>query len=445
MQKRLDDETRPPSLALVVIALAPFGLGYFFSYLYRAVNAVVAPDLVRDVGLTASELGLLTSAYLFSFALFQLPLGILLDRFGPRRVQAALVATGGAGALLFAIGQDVPTLTLARAIIGIGFAGGLMASFKAVVIWVPEPRRALANACVMSLGAVGVIVASAPTEWAVRLVGWRAAFGWLGLATLVVAALIFLVVPERKTAAPAVTSLKSQIADVGRIFRDPVFLALMPVLAVPAGSHIALQTLWAGPWFRDVAGFDRIGVGHALLVMGVTFLVGVLLSGIIADRLTRRGVSLLDVNIGFLAIYLASLLTLVLELPVPAVLPWAVFAMTGHSAVLAYPWLASYFGAALSGRSNTAVNLLMFGFAFFVQYAVGWIIDLYPQTASGGYSPAGYRMAFGIVLGLQLLTVAWFFINRRRLRQAEPSARLAAPVVGATDQGGRSWSTGPAS
>jgi predicted MFS family arabinose efflux permease len=420
VQKRVDDDTRPPGWGLIVLALGPFGLGYFFSYLYRAVNAVVAPDLVRDVGLTASELGLLTSAYLLAFALFQLPLGILLDRFG-------LVATGGVGALLFAFGNDVITLTLARAVIGIGFAGGLMSSFKAVVIWVPEQRRALANACVMSAGAVGVIVASAPTEWAVREIGWRSAFVWLGLATLVVAALILFVVPERKSAAPAPTSFRSQVADVGRIYRDPVFLALMPVLAIPAGSHIALQTLWAGPWFRDVAGFDRIATGHALMVMGAAFLGGVLLSGVIADRLTRRGISLLDVNMGFLTVYLVSLGALILELPVPPVLTWSIFAMTGHTAVLAYPWLSSYFGAALSGRCNTAV---------------GWVIDLYPQTSGGGYAPEGYRMAFGIVLGLQLLTVAWFFINRRRLRDAE-RARLTPRAVSPPDT--RSWSTGPAS
>ncbi len=442
VQKRVNDETWPPSWGLIVLALGPFGLGYFFSYLYRAVNAVVAPDLVRDVGLTASELGLLTSAYLLAFALFQLPLGILLDRFGPRRVQSALVATGGVGALLFALGNDVIALTLARAVIGIGFAGGLMSSFKAVVIWVPEQRRALANACVMSAGAVGVIVASAPTEWAVREIGWRSAFIWLGLATLVVAALILFIVPERKSAAPAPSSFRSQIADVGRIYRDPVFLALMPVLAIPAGSHIALQTLWAGPWFRDVAGFDRIGTGHALTVMGAAFLGGVLLSGFIADRLTRRGFSLLDVNMGFLTVYLVSLGALVLQLPVPPVLTWSVFAMTGHSAVLAYPWLSSYFGAALSGRCNTAVNLVMFGFAFFVQYAVGGVIDLYPQMSGGGYAPEGYRMAFGIVLGLQLLTVAWFFANRRRLRDAE-QARVTPR--GAPPSNTRSWATGPAS
>ncbi|MEZ5818194.1 MAG: MFS transporter [Hyphomicrobiaceae bacterium] len=443
MQKRADDGTRAPGVALILAALGPFGLGYFFSYLYRAVNAVVAPNLVRDVGLTAAELGLLTSAYLLSFALFQLPLGILLDRFGPRRVQAALVATGGCGALLFSIGQDTLTLALARAIIGIGFAGGLMASFKAVVLWVPEQRRALANACVMSLGAIGVISASTPTVWLVQLVGWRGAFVWLGVVTLLVAAAIFFIVPERRVDTGASSTLKQQIADVGRIYRDPVFLALAPVLAIPAGSHIALQTLWSGPWFRDVAGFTPVGVGEALMVMGIAFLIGVLLSGVTADRLIRRGVSLLDVNLGFLLVYLVSLTAIIVEAPVPPVISWAIFAMTGHTAVLAYPWLAGYFGAALSGRSNTAVNLLMFGYAFLVQSAVGWIIDLYPQTASGGYSPAGYRMAFGIVLATQLLSLAWFLVNRGRLRRAEPFRHSAPVRVG--DEGERSWETGPAS
>lgn len=403
---------------LVFLALAPFGLGYFFSYVYRAVNAVVAPDLVRAVGLTPAELGFLTSAYLLAFALFQLPLGILLDRFGPRRVQSALVATGGIGALVFSIGNDVTTLTLARAIIGIGFAGGLMAAFKAVVIWVSEPRRALANACVMSLGAVGVITASAPMEWAVSEVGWRSAFVWLGLATLLVAALILLVVPERQTA-PVASSIRAQLADVGRIYRDPVFLALAPVLAVPAGSHIALQTLWAGPWFRDVAGLDRAGVGQALLIMGITFLVGVLASGIVADRLVRRGVSLLTVNLGFLAVFLLGQAAIIFDAPVPPIVPWAVFAMTGHTAVLAYPWLSRYFGAALSGRCNTAVNLLMFGSAFAVQSATGWVIGQFPLTASGGYSPDGYKSAFAIVLGIELVTLVWFLANRRRLAAAE--------------------------
>lgn len=446
MQKAIETAERPVSLGLIVAALLPFGLGYFFSYLYRAVNAVVAPDLVRDVGLTAGELGLLTSAYLLSFALFQLPLGILLDRFGPRRVQAGLVAVGAIGALLFSIGQDVWTLAAARAVIGIGFAGGLMASFKAVVLWVPEARRALANSIVMSGGAVGVILASAPMEWGVRLVGWRQSFVILAGATFVVALLILLIVPEKRGAAVAPSGFRAQLRDVARIYGDPVFLSLAPVLAIPAGAHIALQTLWAGPWLRDVAGFSRIAVGEGLFVMGVAFLVGVLASGVVADRMTRRGWSLLDVNLMFLGVYFGSQVAIILEAPIPPVLLWSLFAMTGHTAVLAYPWLAGHFGAALSARSNTAVNLLMFGFAFAVQYAVGWVIDLFPAPAAGRYDPAAYRAAFGILLAIEISALIWFLARRGLLARAEAARGQSSSIgaAGATTPGGRRYPTGPA-
>ncbi|MEZ5856396.1 MAG: hypothetical protein R3D67_17205 [Hyphomicrobiaceae bacterium] len=112
--------------------------------------------------------------------------------------------------------------------------------------------------------------------------------------------------------------------------------------------------------------------------------------------------------------------------------------MTGHTAVLAYPWLASYFGASRSGRANTAVNLLLFGAAFLVQYAVGWVIDLYPPTASGGYAPAAYRTAFSTVLGLEILALLWYFANLRRLRAAERPQRVI--VSGHA----RAFATGPA-
>lgn len=411
-------ERAAPGLGLLLAALVPFGLGYFFSYLYRAVNAVVAPDLVKDLGLSAGELGLLTAAYLLAFSLFQLPLGVLLDRYGPRRVQAALVAVGAAGALLFAYGQNATVLTLARAIIGVGFAGGLMSGFKAVVIWVPEPRRALANACVMSVGAIGLLVSTAPMEWAAQTYGWRQVFVGLSGVTLLVAALILFIVPERHVAVSA-TPLGAQIREVAGIFRDRVFVAMAPLLGLTAGIHIAIQTLWAGPWFRDVAGLGRTDVAQQLFWMAAAFFVGILASGAIADWFVRRGVSLLSVMMGFLTFFFAAQIYLVLELRGADLLVWCVFGMTGQVAILAYPWFSSHFGARLSGRANAAINFLMFLCAFAAQYGIGAIIDLYPRSATGGYPPAAYRTAFAIVLALQVVALVWYFANRGRLRAAE--------------------------
>ena len=407
--------------AIAVSVLAPFALGYFLSQLFRAVNAVVGPNLAADLGLSAAGLGLLTSAYLFAFALFQLPLGVLLDRFGPRRVQAAVLACAAAGSLLFALGQDIAMLTFARALIGLGFAGGLMSGFKAVVLWVPEPRRALANAAIMSFGALGILVATVPTELAVQAVGWRAVFVGLAAITFAVATLIFLVVPEQGASAGG-ERLAGQIASLIRIFRDPAFWRLAPLLATTAGTHIAIQTLWAGPWFRDVAGLDRIGVANHLMAMAVAFLIGILLSGAVADWFVRRGVDLLTVMLGFLALFLCSELAIVLQWTSLNLPMWVVFGMTGQVAVLAHPWLSSYFGAALSGRANTAMNLILFLFAFGAQYAIGAIIDLFPTRAAGAYAPAGYQAGFGVFFALQLLALLWFLLGRRALLGARAAA-----------------------
>jgi predicted MFS family arabinose efflux permease len=395
--------------------LTPFALGYFLTYLLRSVNAVVAPDLVAEIGLGAAELGLLTAAYLGAFALFQLPLGVLLDRYGPRRVQAALLAVAAAGCVLFAAGGDAMTLTAARALIGLGFAGGLMSGFKAVVLWVPGPRRALANSCVMSFGALGLLMATAPTELAARTMGWRMVFVALAAVTAGVALLILTVVPDPAERSQS-TSLREQVHQLARIYSDKSFLAIAPLLATTAGTHIAIQTLWAGPWLRDVAGLDRTGVANTLFAMGVAFLAGILGSGAIADGLIRRGASELAVMVAFLVLFLIAQAGIVLEITSYGLVFWLLFGMSGQVAILAYPWLSARFGAELSGRANTAMNLIIFLAAFLIQYLIGAIIALYPQQATGGFDARSYQTAFAIFLGLQIVALVIFLANRRLLR-----------------------------
>jgi hypothetical protein len=158
------------------------------------------------------------------------------------------------------------------------------------------------------------------------------------------------------------------------------------------------------------------------MAMAVAFLIGILLSGAVADWFVRRGVDLLTVMLGFLALFLCSELAIVLQWTSLNLPMWVVFGMTGQVAVLAYPWLSSYFGAALSGRANTAMNLILFLFAFAAQYAIGAIIDLFPPGAIGGYDPTGYQAGFGVFFAAQLLALIWFLLGRGTLFGARAPA-----------------------
>jgi predicted MFS family arabinose efflux permease len=415
----------PHPFRIAVTVLFPFACGYFLSYLLRAVNAVVAPDLVATFHLTAAELGLLTAAYLGAFCLFQLPLGVLLDRYGPRRVQTVMLSLAAAGCVLFAVSPGFFMLFLSRAVIGFGFAGGLMASFKASSMWVPAGRRSLANAMMMSFGGLGIVTATAPTEFIVDLVGWRATFLIFAGAILAGSIFIFTVVPER-TSAGASTSLATQLNELLKILKLPLFWRIAPLLALTAGSQIAIQTLWAGPWFRDVMGLGRDDVAHHLLGVAVSFMIGILSVGIVADRLGKRRVSPITVMLGAHLVYFSAQSLIVARLPGLAMPAWMLSAATGQVAILAYPWLAEHVGNELAGRSNATINFAMFAAAFAVQYLIGVIIGFFPPTAAG-YDPSSYSWAFGTFLVLQLMAFAWYllapYLGVRNLRYGQSGSR----------------------
>ncbi len=169
---------------LIAGVILPFSCGYLISYLFRTVNSVIAPDLIAELDLDEAGLGLITSAYLYAFTLFQLPLGLLLDRYGPRRVNAALLLVAAAGGAWFAYAESAAAAIAARAVIGIGLSGGLMAAFKANALWLPAARVPLANSVVVAFGGLGVFAATAPSDWMATHFGWRSLFYLLAAVTL---------------------------------------------------------------------------------------------------------------------------------------------------------------------------------------------------------------------------------------------------------------------
>ncbi len=411
-------ESRPPRMVwIMLVVFLPFSGGYFLSYLFRSMNAVIAPQLIAEIDLSAGDLGLLTAAYFLAFAAFQLPLGMLLDRFGPRRVQACLLLSAALGALVFSIGESREVLAAGRALIGLGVAGGLMASLKAINLWFPPARWPLVNGCFLGIGGLGAIAATAPVEYLLQYTDWRNIFVGLSVATICVSAIIFLVVPEREPGGGSgvrAAPLGEQLRGIVRVYGDRLFWRLAPISVTGAAANLAIQGLWAGPWFKDVAGFDRPGVADSLFILAAAMTVGFVVGGIIADLLGRLGVSLMAVIGWGMALFLATQAVITFELAPTAIWPWIVFGLVSNAMVFAFPLLNRHCPQELGGRANTALNVLIFAGVFLAQAAIGWIIDIFPVGPDGGFLPESYRAAFGAVLLVQLVGFAWFLIPAKK-------------------------------
>ena len=396
---------------LIVCVLLPFAAGYYLSYLFRTINALIAGDLTAELNLSAADLGFLTSIYFLAFAAVQLPLGAMLDRYGPRTIQSALLLLASTGALVFALADGLLGLMIGRALLGLGVALALMAGFKAIVLWFPPDRLALANGWLVMLGALGAVTATAPAEFVVLAIGWRGLFAVLAGLSALAALLVLFAVPEPSGDRPPSKAIQPSL---WAIYQDRRFWRIAPLSALGIGTSWSLQGLWAAPWLRDIDGLDRESIVQHLSAMAIAVCAGALLLGMVADRLRRRGVKTELVLATTLAMSMAAQAALVFGWPVPSLLVWAVIATAGAATVLSFAILTQYFPKEMSGRANAALNLLHVGGAFVLQSATGLIIGQWTE-AGGSYPAEAHRLAMAATLALQLVALAWFGSSPRRL------------------------------
>jgi predicted MFS family arabinose efflux permease len=399
----------------------PFALGYFLSYLFRTVNAVIAPDLIRDIGVDPASLGLLTSAYFLTFAAFQLPLGVLLDRYGPRRVESVLLLFAAAGAFTFARAETLTGLMLGRALIGLGVSACLMAAFKAFTLWVPAEKLPLANGIQMISGGVGALAASTPVELSLKFTDWRGVFLILSGLTVVAAICIFMVVPEKQGSRSGET-LRQQLQGIRQVFTSMTFWSIAPWAVAAQAAYLSIAGLWSGPWLRDIANYDRMTAANTLMGISIAMILGYFTFGFLAERLARRGIQPMTVAASGMICFIVVQGMIVLQIVKMTLILWLLFGFFGTACILPYAALSKSFPQHLSGRVNTGLNLLVFVAAFAAQWAIGLVIGLWPQSAAGGYSAAGYSSSFGLIVLLQLAGAAWYFLASARNRaSAKPS------------------------
>lgn len=396
---------------LVAAVLLPFAAGYYLGYLYRTINALISGALVSEFGLSAADLGVLTAVLFLTFGAIQLPLGDWLDRFGPRRVQAVLLSIAAIGSVIFAHAHTLTGLIIGRALIGLGVAGALMAGLKAIVLWFPAERIALANGWLITLGALGAVTATGPAELLIASIGWRGLFLFLAILSAMAALLILQLVPER----PALGQGEAPVSgtSISTIYQDARFWRLAPLSATTIGSAWALQGLWAGPWLADVEGLPRHDVVVHLMVMAMALSASALILGAVGDRLGIRGVSLSVTFAIASGLAMVAQLALILRWPVPAWLPWIAIAGMGASTVLSYAIISEIFPKSASGRANGALNLLHIASAFVVQIGFGVIVQLWPAHA-GQYPATAYQTALALNLALQSAALLWFIRPEHR-------------------------------
>ena len=398
--------------------LLPFCLTPVVSFLVRIVTATIAPDLIADFGLDPAMLGLLSSAFFAGFGAMQLPLGILLDRFGPRRVAACLMLVGAAGCAIFALGQSVTVLIAGRCLMGVGMAGSVMAGLKAANLWWPRERLPLFNGIFFGMTGVGGMLATVPLAALLKTISWREGVFGIGGCALAVGLVIWLVVPEKRDAPAARLSLRAQLAELGSIYGAALFWRYTPLAMTTIGAFSAYQSLWAVIWLRDIAGQDRAGQAAVLfLVLGAT-VVGNFGFGFLTQLLRRYGIAPIGAALIGIGLSLAVQLLLALQVTGWGVPLWIAFGLLSGCPLVLYAIVAQQYPVAIVGRVNTAMNMLGFFSSFALQWGIGIVIGRFPIASDGSYDAAGHRLAFLLVIALEVAAVAWFALSRPKRRTA---------------------------
>jgi len=382
----------------------------------RTVMATVGPVLAVELGLSASELGVLAACLFAAYAATQLPLGVALDAYGARRVQTVLMVLAAIGFAMFALSPGFAGLAAARIVLGIGVSAGLMSLIKAHADWFERGRVAYVTGIATAIGALGSTLTTSPVQAMLPALGWRGVFWGLCVLALGVATWIFLSVPDKPRAPDPARTLRGDIALSRRILAARTFWRFGPAVATLSMFNFAYLGLWAGPWLRDVAGMDGPARAGVMFLYTFAMVVGNVLTGSAASRANAVGLPPFLVPIVSLAGLVLLQAGLMLQPGQPSVVLvlWLAIAVFSASGPVGYIAMCQMFPPEQTGRVSTAANTLTLGFAFLIQAAIGWILDLWPRTASGGWDPDGYSWALALTAAFQAFAALVLATAQRR-------------------------------
>jgi len=403
----LKDNLLTKNKAIVVFLV--FALAYFISTLIRASTATLSPIFSQELGLKAGDLGLLAGGYFLGFAAMQLPNGIFLDKFGPKKIILFFLTIALFSTIAFSKSESFLSLLVSRILIGIGVSVCLMAPLTGYRRWLALDQQQRANAWMLMSGALGMLASTLPIQLLLPEIGWRNIFLILAGLILITIILIILIIPSwEKTETPIEDK---GLSSYKTIWTHPYFLSLVPLGFFNYGGLQAIQTLWAGPWMTNVSGYTPIQAAINLFWLNLSMLITFFIWGFINPYFHKKGISTDKIIIAGVPLSFLALGFIIYSGTNVSGLHFALFLIASVFVSLAQPAVGMTFPNAIAGKALSSYNLVLFLGTFTVQWAIGVLIDLFK---SFGYNTIlSYQISFSIFALCCILSYSYFFIHHK--------------------------------
>ena len=389
-----------------------FAFGYFISCLLRAITATLSPVLTSEFNLLAADLGLLAGGYFLGFACMQIPLGYLLDKYGPKKIVTSFLLIALIGIISFALAKSFSGLLISRILIGVGVSACLMAPLTGYRIWYAENQQQRANSWMLMVASLGFLSSTLPVQLLLPSFGWRWIFGGIALLTLLSILLMLLFIPSWNLNKNRVLENSEKTGSLSDVWKNRFFISVIPMGLFNYGGLMAIQTLWAGPWMIRVSGYTPLESATGLFWINVTMLISFFLWGYFLPKINSIGFSAtrilkLGLPVGFLV-----MLTIIILGPKAGAFYITMFILSSIFLSVTQPAVGLSFAGHSAGKALTSFNLLIFAGTFVMQWLMGFVIDI---VKSLGHSEIfAFKSAFSVFLILSIISYIFFLVLNKK-------------------------------
>jgi MFS family permease len=398
-------------------------------FFHRLCPAVIALDIQSSFGITGTLLGVLSSAYFYSYAIMQLPTGLMADSWGPRKTASVFLILAGVGSVIMGIAPNLTVAITGRVLVGLGVSTVFVCNFKLLSEWFTPRQFIIMGSAFMSMGGIGALSASAPLAWLSNVIGWRLTFLSVGAITLLMAALVYSFVRNRPAdmGLPPISPGPAKMQKSNGLLNGMKMVVTSGRFWPPAvwafcviGISFAVGGLWGGPYLMQIYGLSKTSAGGVLTTFALALIFGSPVLGWLANRFGRKSMLIscslmLIVTSGIMGLYVDSM-----SLPALYILFLGLFFSGGAVGPVIATVSKELFPIAISGTAVGAINLFPFAGGAFFQVLIGAVLTT-QGTGQGQYTTAGFRSMFLICLAGAVISLAAAFLVKETLHRTEES------------------------